>query len=151
MVVGYPSPGRLRAQIDYLPLAWHTDAERSRMKTTTFLLICPAFCLSLGACARMPRISRAEACANGLDRAFAELNDVEASGFSGTVSCVKAASLLSAAKVQQQFEKYPNCIDKVHRAREYIRMARRGVRSSIPQARRQRCRGICCILAARDV
>lgn len=97
------------------------------MKITTSVLISAAFCLSLGACARMPHVSQAEACANGVDRAFAELGDAKANGFSGTVSWVKAASLLSAAKVQQQFEKYPNCIDKVNRAREYIRMARQGV------------------------
>jgi hypothetical protein len=97
------------------------------MKTIASLLISAGFCLSLGACAPMPHASRAAACANGLDRAFAELGDAKANGFSGTVSWVKAASLLSAAKVQQQFEKYPNCIDKVRRAREYIRMARRGI------------------------
>lgn len=97
------------------------------MKTTASVLISAAFCLSLGACARMPHASQAGACANGLDRAFAELDDAKAKGFSGTVSWVKAASLLSAAKVQQQFEKYPNCVDKANRAREYIRMARRGV------------------------
>lgn len=97
------------------------------MTRTASLLISAAFCLSLGACSSMPRMSQAERCSNGLDRAFAELEDAKANGFSGTVSWVKAASLLSAAKVQQQFEKYPNCINKVYRAREYIRMARRGV------------------------
>jgi len=97
------------------------------MKRTAFLLITAAFCLGLGACGSKPRMSQAERCSNGLDRAFAELDGAKASGFSGTVSWVKAASLLSAAKVQQQFEKYPNCINKVNRAREYIRMAKRGV------------------------
>ena len=38
----------------------------------------------------------------------------------------KAASLLAAAKVQEQFEEYTNCIEKVNRAREHIRQARRG-------------------------
>ena len=97
------------------------------MKIIIYVLISAALCVSLGACARMPSGSQATACANGLDRAFAELGDAKADGFSGTVSWVKAGSLLSAAKVQQQFEKYPNCIEKVHRAREYIRMARRGI------------------------
>jgi len=97
------------------------------MNRPVSLLISAAFCLGLGSCGRMPHMSQAEACASGLDRAFTELDDAKAKGFSGTVSWVKAASLLSAAKVQQQFEKYPNCIDKVHRAREYIRRARQGV------------------------
>jgi hypothetical protein len=97
------------------------------MKYSSTLLISAVFCLALGACTGMPHVSQAAACANGLDRAFAELEEAKAKGFSGTVSWVKAASLLSAAKVQQQFEKYPNCIDKVHRARRYIRMAKRGI------------------------
>ena len=96
------------------------------MKTANALLLSTALCLSLGACSSMPRANLAQACASGLDQAFTELDDAKAKGFSGTVSWVKAAGLLSAAKVQQQFEKYPNCIDKVNRAREYIRMARQG-------------------------
>lgn len=96
------------------------------MKPTTALLLSSAFCLTLGACSSMPRTDLAAACASGLNRGFTELDDAKAKGFSGTVSWIKAASLLSAAKVQQQFEKYPNCIDKVNRAREYIRMARSG-------------------------
>jgi hypothetical protein len=97
------------------------------MKTATTLLLSAAFCLSLGACARMAPMSQAEACASGLNQGFSELDDAKAKGFSGTVSWVKAAGLLSAAKVQQQFEKYPNCIDKVQRARKYIRMAEQGL------------------------
>jgi hypothetical protein len=97
------------------------------MKTTAYLLISAALSLSLGACAAKPRISQAQTCANGLDLAFAELEDAKAKGFSGTVSWTKAAGLLSAAKVQQQFDKYPNCIDKVNRASTYIRMAKQGI------------------------
>jgi hypothetical protein len=97
------------------------------MKTATTLLLSAALCLSLGACARMAPTSQAEACASGLNQGFSELDDAKAKGFGGTVRLVKAASLLSAAKVQQQFEKYPNCIDKVQRARKYIRMAEQGL------------------------
>ena len=96
------------------------------MKAANALILSTVLCLGLGACSSMPRPDLAQACASGLDQAFTELDDAKAKGFSGTVSWVKAASLLSAAKVQQQFEKYPNCIDKVKRAREYIRMARQG-------------------------
>jgi hypothetical protein len=97
------------------------------MKTTNYLLISAVLCLDLGACAANPRVSQAETCANGLDRAFAELENAKAKGFSGTVSWTKAAGLLSAAKIQQQFDKYPNCIDKVNRAHTYIRMAKQGI------------------------
>jgi hypothetical protein len=63
------------------------------------------------------------ACANGLSQAGHELEQAKVNGFSGTVAWTKAASLLAAAKIQQQFEKYPNCIDKVKRARVFIRDA----------------------------
>lgn len=96
------------------------------MKTVTALFLSCVLCLGLGACSSVPPSNLADACANGLDQAFAELHDAKAKGFSGSVSWIKAAGLLSAAKVQQEFEKYPNCIDKVRRARRYISLARQG-------------------------
>jgi len=48
----------------------------------------------------------------------------KAKGFDGTVEYTKAASLLGAAKIQFEFGKYPNCIDKVQRARAYIAKSR---------------------------
>lgn len=96
------------------------------MKTVYALLVSATLSLSLCACSSVPPTSLADACANGLDQAFAELHDARAKGFSGSVSWIKAAGLLSAAKVQQEFEKYPNCINKVQRARRYISLARQG-------------------------
>jgi hypothetical protein len=58
-----------------------------------------------------------------LSMAYAELDRARANGFDGTVEWTKAAGLLTAAKIQQQFGKYPNCIDKVRRARYYIHRA----------------------------
>jgi hypothetical protein len=75
------------------------------------------------ACGGNPHSTLAEQCSNGLSTAYDELNAAEASGFSGAVEWTKAASLLTAAKVQYEFEKYPNCIDKVNRARAYISRA----------------------------
>lgn len=72
------------------------------------------------ACAGNPHSALAEQCSNGLSTAYDELSAAEANGFSGAVEWTKAASLLTAAKVQYEFEKYPNCIDKVNRARAYI-------------------------------
>lgn len=64
-------------------------------------------------------------CADGLKAAEAELEDAKVKGFSGTVAWTKAANLIIAANVQQQFEKFPNCVDKVQRARNYIRASQR--------------------------
>jgi hypothetical protein len=57
----------------------------------------------------------------GLHSAFQKLDQARAKGFGGTVSWTKAATLLSTAKVQQQFNKFPNCINKIERARFYIK------------------------------
>jgi hypothetical protein len=66
-------------------------------------------------------VGRGPQCAAGLDAGYRELNQAEANGLSGTVAWSKAASLLAAAKVQQQFEEYGNCVDKVNKARAYLR------------------------------
>jgi len=76
-------------------------------------------------CAGNPASSQAEQCASGLRVAYKELDFAKAKGFGGTVEYSKAAGLLTAAKVQQEFGKYPNCIDKVGRARAYIAKSRK--------------------------
>jgi len=69
-------------------------------------------------CAGNPDSPQARECRNGLSVAYKELD--AARGKSGAVDFAKAVSLLTAAKIQLEFEKYPNCIDKVKRARAYI-------------------------------
>jgi len=71
-------------------------------------------------CAGNPNSFLARQCENGLDVAYKELDFAKANGFGGTVEYSKAASLLGAAKIQSEFGKYPNCIDKVQRTRAYI-------------------------------
>lgn len=83
------------------------------------------FTLVLSACAGNPNSGAANQCRSGLSTAYKELDFARAEGFSGTVAYTKAASLLGAAKIQEEFEKYPNCINKVQRAREYIKRSRR--------------------------
>ena len=85
-----------------------------------------AVAMTLAACAGNPNSGQAQACRSGLSAAFDELDAAEAEGFSGSVDYTKAASLLAAAKIQSEFEKYPNCIDKVTRARAYIRSSKGG-------------------------
>ena len=81
--------------------------------------------IGLAACSGQPsRPDLARQCEQGLAQANKELDFAKADGFSGTVEWAKAASLLSAAAIQKQFEKYPNCIEKVDRARYYIRASK---------------------------
>ncbi len=92
------------------------------------LIAASALVLLLGdGCTGNPRSSaQGRQCSQGLDAAYEELRAARADGFGGTVDLTKAASLLGAAKVQYEFEHYPNCIDKVRRARAYIKSARTG-------------------------
>lgn len=66
------------------------------------------------------------ACSNQIDAAWKELNFAEAEGFAGTVSYSKALALLTAAKTQQQFERFASCKQKAKRARFYIAESRAG-------------------------
>lgn len=59
-------------------------------------------------------------CEHGLDAAYRELDRAKVDGLSGSVKWSKAASLLAAAKVQEQFEEYENCVLKVRKARSYL-------------------------------
>jgi hypothetical protein len=76
-------------------------------------------------CAGNPNSSLAMQCEHGLEVAYKELDLAKTKGFDGTVEYSKAAGLLGAAKIQSEFGKYPNCIDKVQRARAYIAKSRR--------------------------
>lgn len=91
-----------------------------------FSLACAALAIFVSACTGNPGGPLADRCSRGIDNAYDELMRAQAKGFDGSVSWTKAASLLSAAKVQHEFEHYPNCIDKVRRARVYIREAQSG-------------------------
>lgn len=100
------------------------------MKSRTIRTVATAGVFSLGlmlsACSGNASPAQAAACKNGISQAYGEFEKAKAEGFGGAVAMTKAGSLLSAAKIQEQFEKYPNCIDKVKRARVYIRQARTG-------------------------
>ena len=78
----------------------------------------------LAGCSGQHQADLAAECDRGLDAGFSELESAKTRGLDGTVDWSKAAALLSAAKVQRQFEKYPNCIEKVQRARFYLKEAK---------------------------
>jgi hypothetical protein len=81
---------------------------------------------TIAACPGPPRdIELAGQCERGLEAAYDELDFAKAKGFSGSVAWTQAASLLTAASIQQEFRKYPNCVDKVQRARYYIEQSQK--------------------------
>ena len=65
------------------------------------------------------------ACTDGLALAERELEAARADGFGESVKWTKAASLIGAARVQEGFEEYQNCVIKVREARGYLREVRR--------------------------
>lgn len=71
-------------------------------------------------CATVLDTRLAYRCHSNLSTASIELEQAKTSGYGRSVSWTKAASLLTAAKVQQQFAKYPTCINKSARALYYI-------------------------------
>jgi hypothetical protein len=64
-----------------------------------------------------------QVCARTVGVAYRELEEAHAKGFAGAVAMVQASTLLTGAKIQQEFGKYPNCVDKAKRARFHIRRA----------------------------
>jgi len=75
------------------------------------------------ACAAESSVHVERECKNGLAIANKELDAAKIKSPAGSVYVTKATSLLGAAKVQQEFGKYPNCVDKVRRARRYLAKA----------------------------
>ena len=89
------------------------------MKNILYLLIAVMFLVA--GCATNPASKSARQCQDGLKIANKELDFAKAKGFSGTVEYSKAATLLTGAAIQYEFGKYPNCINKVERARRFIK------------------------------
>ena len=90
------------------------------MRSITFYLAITIALALITGCASNPNSSLADQCYNGLNAAYSELDYARTNGLDETLEYTKAASLLGAAKIQYEFGKYPNCIDKVNRARAYI-------------------------------
>lgn len=59
-------------------------------------------------------------CAAGISAATKELKAAKAAGFGDSIEWGKAASLISAAKIQEQFSEYQNCVQKTRDARRFI-------------------------------
>jgi hypothetical protein len=94
-----------------------------KIQRWSFILI--SFAVLVGACSGRIASGIAQECSDQLNLAEAELNKAKADGLGEAVSITKAASLLAAAAVQKQFEKYEGCVDKSQRARAFIADAQR--------------------------
>lgn len=93
------------------------------MKTVIIRLAVVGLCFGLTACAGQPSNRLDLSCSRSIDRAYEELDFANSKGFSGSVAWSKAASLLAAAKVQQQLESYEGCLEKAEKARFYIKQS----------------------------
>ena len=89
------------------------------MKKLSFAIFLTMFIIA--GCETNPSSASARQCLSGIKAAKAELNFAKTQGFSGTVEYTKAATLITGASIQYEFGKYPNCINKVKRARRFIR------------------------------
>lgn len=81
--------------------------------------------LSSGCASTHPNPDAAKQCEEGIAAADAEFNQAQAEGFGAALEMMKASALINAARVQKEFGKYPNCVDKVERARAYIADAKK--------------------------
>jgi hypothetical protein len=79
----------------------------------------------LASCAGKIATPQGQQCADELRRANQELEDAKVRGFGGTIQWIKAAGLLTEANAQMQVEHFDGCLDRVQRARIYLREAQK--------------------------
>ena len=88
-------------------------------------LLALAAALTLTACGGRVASPAGQECGELVRLGNEELEAAKVKGFGGSVQWIKAANLLAAASVQQQFERFESCIDKARRARIYIQEAQK--------------------------
>jgi hypothetical protein len=94
----------------------------TRKRLFPVLVLWPLLAATLAACAGDPADrGLGPRCASGLEAANAELRHAKAAGLADSVNWGKAASLISAAKIQQQFSEYQNCVVKTREAQRLLR------------------------------
>ena len=101
-------------------------SERKAEMRNLAVVVLMLFLLATAAHAEGKKAGLEAECENGLRAATHELDLAKAKGLDATWEITKAATLLSGAKIQSGFGKYPNCIDKVRRARVFIARSRKG-------------------------
>jgi hypothetical protein len=100
----------------------HSAIGDDTMRPIAILTVFPVIASVLTGCAGDPADrGLGPSCADGLGAASSELGKAKAAGFADSVNWGKAASLISAAKIQQQFSEYQNCVVKTREARRLLR------------------------------
>ena len=74
----------------------------------------------ISGCAAVHNTQLAYRCHENITSVSLELNNAKKDGFDQSSAWTRAAALLSAARINQQIEEFPNCINKSARARYYI-------------------------------
>ena len=92
---------------------------RGMLTRSAFIFICCMAALA-GCTGEYGERDYRPACRQELRAANQELSTAKAQGLSDSVAWTKAASLLGAAKVQEQFEEFQNCLIKAREARRYL-------------------------------
>ncbi|WP_230383261.1 hypothetical protein [Piscirickettsia salmonis] len=96
---------------------------KSKMKFFIKIIMAVGSLILLSACAGEPTNSlMANQCRSDLQQAYQDLDYAQANNFESTVNYTQAMTLLSAAKVQQEFNQFSSCVAKVKQARSYITM-----------------------------
>lgn len=91
------------------------------MKTGSRILFIATAALGLAACSAEPGDRGLAAhCQASIDAGYRALTQAKAKGVGDSVLWGKAATLLSAAKVQEQFGEYQNCVNKAKRAQVHL-------------------------------
>jgi len=75
----------------------------------------------LAGCANWLNPDLEHTCARKLKAAGQELDAAREKGLAGRIEWVKAANLLSSAARRQRNGRYDACLDKIRRARQFIR------------------------------
>ncbi len=80
--------------------------------------------ITLSACMEAGDRGRGPACQSGLEAAERALKAAQANSIGKAFDWAKAATLIAAARTQQQFNEFENCVIKARNAREILSIRR---------------------------
>jgi hypothetical protein len=87
----------------------------NRLKVPAILML-----ITLSSCMEPGDIGKGPACASSLSAAENALKSAKTDSIGTTFDWAKAAALIAAARTQQQFNEYENCVLKARNARRIL-------------------------------
>jgi hypothetical protein len=90
------------------------------MKLAKAILITGIGAFLLSGCADAGDRGLGPVCESRLNAAQSELSHAKANSVGKSIDWARAATLIAAARTQQQFDEFENCVIKADRAREII-------------------------------